>query len=245
MSLPTFPSKESVFTRDQAIDSILTSIAMEEMALSHILNAEGEKIQYAVAHIDTRECCSSFEMLMAVNNGVSEVIEQITNLQFILKGKLKLVSEIIPKQGPHPKPCPPCPKKCTAEFTAINKKCWHSGTTLAMEDTTKCHTNIKLKHKDCNYYILIPQGGNYKITLELELKNHRPCPIVIEILLQDKNMNTILSRKITGDEHKPRIDLSDSFAWEVPESHGEHFVSVKLISDKSVDVTGGRITIKQ
>lgn len=33
-------------TREEALTMIIASIAMEELALSHILNAEGEKLQF-------------------------------------------------------------------------------------------------------------------------------------------------------------------------------------------------------
>lgn len=52
MSLPTFPDENLSINREDAVNYILTSIAMEELALSHILNAEGEKIQYVIGTLD-------------------------------------------------------------------------------------------------------------------------------------------------------------------------------------------------
>ena len=45
MSLPTFPPIEPPLSREGSINEIISSIAAEELSLSHILNAEGEKLQ--------------------------------------------------------------------------------------------------------------------------------------------------------------------------------------------------------
>ena len=42
MSLPSFPVVNPPIEREDAVNQILSSIAMEELGLSHILNAEGE-----------------------------------------------------------------------------------------------------------------------------------------------------------------------------------------------------------
>ena len=46
MSLPSFPHVDPHIQREDAVNQILSSIAMEELGLSHILNAEGEKLQF-------------------------------------------------------------------------------------------------------------------------------------------------------------------------------------------------------
>lgn len=49
MSMPELPKPNPDMTQEQALTMILSSIALEEVALSHIINAEGEKIQYILS----------------------------------------------------------------------------------------------------------------------------------------------------------------------------------------------------
>lgn len=72
-------------SRNQAITDLITSVAMEETALSHILNAEGEKIQAIVASATTAD------QMIAVNTSVESMVKSITRLEWALHDKLKLV----------------------------------------------------------------------------------------------------------------------------------------------------------
>ncbi|MEG2274125.1 MAG: hypothetical protein RSC44_02215 [Clostridia bacterium] len=74
-------------TREQAITDLITSVALEETGLSHIINAEGEKIQAFVkmAGVTAAE-------LLAVNASVQSMLQSITNLEMVLEGKLNLFS---------------------------------------------------------------------------------------------------------------------------------------------------------
>jgi hypothetical protein len=108
--MPEFPKLDHL-TREQAINSILTSIAMEELALSHILNAEGEKIQYALA-----ACPVDLDKILEVNESVSSLIDQIIDLEIILKNKMRRLAKDFPEEfKKHHKPCKPCPPPCKPE----------------------------------------------------------------------------------------------------------------------------------
>ncbi|MEG1877479.1 MAG: choice-of-anchor A family protein [Lachnospiraceae bacterium] len=70
---------------EQAITDLIESVALEQTALSHILNAEGEKIQKIIA-IGT-----SADVLKA-NASVKNMTESITRLELVLQDKLALFS---------------------------------------------------------------------------------------------------------------------------------------------------------
>lgn len=84
-------------TRCQAITDIISSVALEQAALSHILNAEGEKIQKIVAKADTAD-----EMIK-VNKSVNEMVNSIAEMEMLLQRKLSLFSECL---------CDDCKSKC-------------------------------------------------------------------------------------------------------------------------------------
>ncbi|MEG1990095.1 MAG: SdrD B-like domain-containing protein [Clostridia bacterium] len=71
-------------SRDQAINDIIESVALMQTALSHIINAEGEKIQKVL------EIKSTNEEMIKINNSVEKTINNITNLEIILKSKLEI-----------------------------------------------------------------------------------------------------------------------------------------------------------
>ena len=62
-------------------------MALQQTALSHILNAEGEKIQKMVA-MET----ISIEELLATNRSVESMVNSVANLEQVLKHKLELVT---------------------------------------------------------------------------------------------------------------------------------------------------------
>lgn len=87
MSMPVIRRSEDPVTICQAITDLIESIALEETALSHILNAEGEKIQKVIALQ-----CVDFCQLMEVNESVANMVAVVSGLEQTLKEKLEFVS---------------------------------------------------------------------------------------------------------------------------------------------------------
>ncbi|MEG0878379.1 MAG: hypothetical protein RSF00_06840, partial [Oscillospiraceae bacterium] len=70
----------------QASNDLAESVAYEQSALSHILNAEGEKIQAALAIPQVTPA-----QLLAVNTSVQDMIDSVSDLECVLRSKLKIV----------------------------------------------------------------------------------------------------------------------------------------------------------
>lgn len=123
MSMPSFPPHGACFTREEALTMILASIAMEELALSHIINAEGEKLQYILGTLPGSTPCAGPQDVLAVNKSVASLLDVVAQNQMLLKSKLEKVLEACPPPPRPPEPCPPkpcpprpCPPPCGPGF---------------------------------------------------------------------------------------------------------------------------------
>ena len=88
MSLPTFPIIDPPLTREGSLNEIISSIAAEELSLSHILNAEGEKLQYILGTLPGLETAAALDEVMQVNQSVQETLSNVMEQQMLLTGKL-------------------------------------------------------------------------------------------------------------------------------------------------------------
>jgi len=88
MGMPEFV--QSDVSREQAITDLILSVALEEAALSHILNAEGEKMQAIIGMDDV-----TIEQLLTLNRSVASMINAVTRLEMQLLAKLELFEDEI------------------------------------------------------------------------------------------------------------------------------------------------------
>lgn len=84
MSMPIIRS--SNVCREQAITDLIASVALESAAISHILNAEGEKLQAFVA-MD----CLNPDTLLEANESVQRTVESVMKMEMALQQKLKMI----------------------------------------------------------------------------------------------------------------------------------------------------------
>lgn len=88
MSQPTFPQIDPPLTREGSLNEIISSIAAEELSLSHILNAEGEKLQYVLGTLPGLSEAAALEEVMNVNQSVRDTLSEVVAQQMLLSSKL-------------------------------------------------------------------------------------------------------------------------------------------------------------
>ena len=92
MSMPAFPQVLNSLTREAAVNQLLSSIAMEGLALSHILNAEGEKIQYVLGTLtgQTVSTTATLQDLLDIDTAVRTMLESARETQTLLMTQMEM-----------------------------------------------------------------------------------------------------------------------------------------------------------
>jgi len=92
MSFPGIPdiNPEINITREDAINLLLISIALEEISLADLIDAETKKVNCVVDNCH----CHSTQEIKDINHSVSETLKVIIKLQMLLQFKLENVMEI-------------------------------------------------------------------------------------------------------------------------------------------------------
>ncbi|MCL2620378.1 MAG: hypothetical protein FWD97_05520 [Defluviitaleaceae bacterium] len=256
MSLPSFNTLGKIPNREEALSAVIASIAMEEVALAKIMEAESEKLRYAIKKMKS-SCDTDMCMLLRINESVENVVGHIVDMQILLKNKLQLALGHLPKP-PQPPPCPPphppkppcppkppkppCPPKppkhnCSAVFHACNNYRWSSGKTLFLvEDPCHKHSNIcciKAERRCGDTFIVLPPYEQFKVEIDFILLNPCKKPVVVE-LVHEQGRSVVLSKKYSFDEKKRRIEIRDVLDLR-GDLRSESRLSFRLISDTDLE----------
>ncbi len=92
MGMPNIPNIKAEFDLDfkESLKLLMTSIALEEISLSHILNAEGEKIQKFLSFDDI-----SKHDILKLNDSVNVFLGNLSDKNQVLFDKLSTVKDLI------------------------------------------------------------------------------------------------------------------------------------------------------
>jgi len=90
-------------SEENALANIIVSIALEEAALAHIINAEGEKIQRVVGTFTPEGATgplllgtpADIEDMQAINTAVGDMLETISSIERSLHNKLSTVLAVL------------------------------------------------------------------------------------------------------------------------------------------------------
>lgn len=132
MSMPTIPPEPHRPNRKEVTIDLLESIALEEIALSHLINAESEKVQAFVGkHLNFPTCPSNKEIIK-FNRGVTQLLETIVMKEWLLLKKFENVIEFhenhFSRHEHHRKKCK-CGRHCKecveCDFPECDCRCPH------------------------------------------------------------------------------------------------------------------------
>lgn len=92
MSMPSIPdlNPNVNIDRDDALNIIIASIGMEELSLAHIVNAEAEKIQFALGTLETAGGqAATMEQILETNQLAGRVLRDVIKNQMLLGMKME------------------------------------------------------------------------------------------------------------------------------------------------------------
>lgn len=133
MSFPNIPdiTPKIDISFEDSINLILTSIAMEEMSLSRLLDAEKCKICYVLD--DCRGKDSLLHNAIAIDKSVNETVQNIIKLQMLLQFKLENVKDLLP--------CTTTTYSTTTTSTTTTTTCTRTSTHTTTTTTTCTRTS--------------------------------------------------------------------------------------------------------
>ncbi|GKU78786.1 hypothetical protein [Paenibacillus sp. L3-i20] len=97
-NIPNITPTITITTVD-AVNLLLASIALEEIGLAHIINAEAEKIQYVVGTLPGLSVPATISDLLTINASVRTTLNAVGKKEFLLLSKLQSIVGAFPAGG--------------------------------------------------------------------------------------------------------------------------------------------------
>lgn len=97
-SFPNFTPAISFTSPFDTISLLLGSIATEELALSHIMNAEAEKVQFVIGSLTTGISLgptTSVENILLINSSVRRTLQDVIKKEMLLEFKFENILDLL------------------------------------------------------------------------------------------------------------------------------------------------------
>ena len=103
MGMPNIPDiKPKIeICMEDTIALLLASIALEELSLAHIMNAEAEKIQEVIKD----DKCNQLEDLVTIDKTVERMMRDVIKKEMLLEFKFENVLELMDNRKKYKKDC--------------------------------------------------------------------------------------------------------------------------------------------
>lgn len=98
MSMPKIPEKDWSITLPESIIQIIKSVALEEIALAHLIDAEADKIKAFVGRNFNFPTHPSSKEVVQFNQTVSQLMETILMKEWLLLKKLETALRLKEKE---------------------------------------------------------------------------------------------------------------------------------------------------
>ena len=189
MSMPTFPKNDPPLSREGSLNEIIASIAAEELSLSHILNTQGENLQYVLGTLPGLDEAASQDEVLRVNQSVKDTLSGIIEQQMMLSSKLgaALKAPTVPgpagpagpagptgpagaagatgadgPTGPAGPSGPALPSAFAANMQGVKLQVSSGGTAVPLPDVQLLSPEITVNSD--NTVFTVTNGGRYQIT---------------------------------------------------------------------------------
>ncbi len=97
MSLPNIPDLKPLINlnREDIINLLLISIALEELGLAHIINAEAQKIQSVMEHLKGQNRTNAVDDLLKINYSAEQILRKVIYDEVLLLSKFENILKLI------------------------------------------------------------------------------------------------------------------------------------------------------
>ncbi len=92
MGMPQIPDGKNRPTFDETLIDLLESVALEEMAIAHLMNAEGEKMQEVIRQYACGSAC--YCQLSTICQSTEHMINSLIMKEWLLMNKLHTIIEV-------------------------------------------------------------------------------------------------------------------------------------------------------